>query len=128
LPDCPAVNCDDESAGNIAYTSLIADGCLTNGCDATLCRDNYFILKGFHDNCPHDVLTSEADEGIHDVEDACVAASVNCNSAGSGLDENLVCVPHDHEDPSGSPETSVLSSFVVVATTAMSSVFVIMQL
>lgn len=67
---------------------------MTNGCDATVCQENYFRLKAVHDTCPHDALTREAEDGIHDLEDTCVSANINCNS---GEDTTLVCDDHDHD-------------------------------
>ena len=98
LVNCPTASCDDES-GDTAYIALIADGCLSNGCDATLCQDNFFLLKAVHDNCPEGSLTEESEAGLHDLEDACVAASVNCNSGGND-DDPLVCSAEDlaHEE------------------------------
>jgi hypothetical protein len=94
LPDCPMASCDDDS-GNTAYTALIADGCLSNGCNEALCQENFFILKVAHDNCPEGTLTTESEQGIHDLEDACVAAGVSCNSGGG--DNPLECTAEDHQ-------------------------------
>ena len=113
LPDCPAVSCD---AGNDAYATLIADGC-ASVCDEAKCKDNYFALVYVHDNCPHEALTQDAEEGLHDLEVSC--GDFKCNS---GTDESLECHDHDH-GPDGEGSGSMLVSrevaFVVAALVAM---------
>lgn len=91
--DCPTANCTDNS-GNEAYASLIADGCLSNCTEAT-CKDNYFTLRVVHDTCDHDVLSQEAEEGIHDLEDSC--AELVCNT---GITDQLEC-DEEHEHGEG---------------------------
>lgn len=126
--DCPVAVCDDNS-GNLAFTSMVSDNCLSNGCNPDLCKDNYFVLLSVHDNCPHDVLSRDAEDGFHDVETACGAAGVHCNSGGS-IDQNLVCDDHDHDhddedkELSGATRATWLVDFLAVGIVAAAVVTV----
>lgn len=89
--DCPTANCEDNS-GNQAYATLIADGCLSN-CDEATCKENYFTLVSVHDSCDHDILSQEAEEGLHDLEEAC--GQFVCNS---GVTDQLICDEEKHPE------------------------------
>lgn len=69
-------------------------------CDEDLCKADYFTLRATHDNCDHEDLSQEAEEGLHDLEESCEA--LNCNS-GSADSDPTVCDDHDHDshDDSG---------------------------
>ena len=86
-PDCPSPNCDDQS-GNEAYAFLTENGCSTGCADKTECREKYITLRVVHDGCDHDVLTTDAEEGLHDFEESC--STVVCNAKGSEKDQ-LTC-------------------------------------
>lgn len=92
-PNCPAPSCEDES-GNEAYTSLIAQGCNLD-CSSTECQSLFHVLLITHDACEHDVLSSAAEIGYHDVERSCVNAV--CNDVSGVLADPLVCLEHDDE-------------------------------
>jgi len=77
--DCPASNCLDTS-GNDAYDSMVKEGCEAD-CSSDTCRDLYFTLRVVHDDCPHDTLTTAAEEGLHDMEVSC--KMYTCNASGA---------------------------------------------
>lgn len=86
-PDCPAPNCEDQS-GNQAYAFLVDNGCTVGCADKPECRENYITLRVVHDGCDHEVLTTDAEEGLHDFEESC--ETVVCNAQGS-QDDQLTC-------------------------------------
>ena len=92
-PDCPAPSCEDQS-GNEAYTSLMAQGCNLD-CSSTECQSLFHVLLITHDACEHDVLSTAAEQGYHDLERACVNAV--CNDVSGVLADPLVCLD-DHDD------------------------------
>ena len=89
-PDCPIPACTD-SSGNDAYVALVEGGCMTD-CSTSLCHDNFFILRAIHDGCEEGVLTTDAEKGLHDLEEACAAHI--CNAPG-GMEDPLFCDPQD---------------------------------
>ena len=89
-PDCPIPACTD-SSGNDAYVALVEGGCMTD-CSTSLCHDNFFILRAAHDGCEEGVLTTDAEKGLHDLEEACAAHI--CNAPG-GMEDPLFCDPQD---------------------------------
>ncbi len=91
-PDCPLANCGDTS-GNDAYASLISDGCNMD-CSSDICSDLFFTLRVVHDDCPHDVLSRAAEDGLHDLERPC--AQHICNRPNSKSSQ-LVCDNHGHD-------------------------------
>merc|ERR1712087_674980 len=91
-PDCPAANCEDTS-GNDAYTNLIENGCNID-CSSDTCRDLFFTLRIVHDTCDHDVLSTAAEEGLHDLERPCAAQICNDPNAG---ENQFICDDHDHD-------------------------------
>lgn len=98
---------------------MIADGCLSN-CTET-CKDNYFTLLTVHDNCDHDDLTQEAEEGVHDLEESCSAFVCN-----SGITDQLECNEEEHGDEhdgdDGDKTSSARASSVGVASIVMAVV------
>jgi len=105
-PSCPVPNCEDTS-GNEAYVSLLDNNCLTD-CTTEICRDHYFMLRAAHDSCEHDVLSTAAEKGLHDMEAPCAAQI--CNQA-IGDDNQLVCDDHsDHAHGHGAFEWSGMFS------------------
>jgi len=83
-PDCPKATCND--SGNEAYSFLTENGCAQD-CSSDECENNYSILRVVHDDCDHDVLSTAAEEGIHDFEDICTP---KCNTPASKTDQ-LTC-------------------------------------
>lgn len=112
-PDCPKANCEDKS-GNDAYAALNDNECLVD-CSTATCREHFFMLRSVHDNCPHDVLSHEAEDGLHTFEEKC--AEQICNHAEGNTDQ-LVCDEdhdeHDHgdgkKDPSSAASVSAVGS------------------
>jgi hypothetical protein len=88
-PNCPVANCEDDS-GNQAYLGLVENGCNID-CSSDTCRDLFFTLRIVHDTCPHDVLSSTSEKGLHDMERPCKDQICNDPSGGAG---QLVCDPH----------------------------------
>jgi len=89
---CPVVDCTDDTGSN-AYTDLVDGDCLSD-CTKDGCKENYFLLLSTHDDCPHDALSTAAEKGYHDMEDAC---GMHVCSSSSGKDP-LVCVPEEGEE------------------------------
>ncbi|GAX14655.1 hypothetical protein FisN_6Lh440 [Fistulifera solaris] len=99
-PDCPTSVCDDGS-GDAAYSAMLDAGCLTD-CSPEACGTNFLTLVAVHDNCPHESLTTAAEEGLHDMESICTMHA--CNSA-TTAESQVVCDDHAHEG-----ETTTTSS------------------
>eukprot|EP00579_Thalassiosira_antarctica_P001491 CAMPEP_0201872914 /NCGR_PEP_ID=MMETSP0902-20130614/5526_1 /ASSEMBLY_ACC=CAM_ASM_000551 /TAXON_ID=420261 /ORGANISM="Thalassiosira antarctica, Strain CCMP982" /LENGTH=236 /DNA_ID=CAMNT_0048399347 /DNA_START=50 /DNA_END=760 /DNA_ORIENTATION=+ len=116
-PNCPAAKCDDNS-GNDAYAAMAEAGCGTD-CSSDACRDNYLTLLVTHDDCEHDTLSRASEEGLHDMERACV--DVVCNSV-DGADKQLVCEDdghgHDDEDDHDGATKSGAATTVIAGATA----------
>lgn len=110
LPDCPDAVCDKR--GNEAYQVLLTSNCLNNGCNSTICAENYRILRSEHDKCDHDTLSKSAESGIHDFEEIC--ESNNCNSLLTDEDviQELFCSMYVPTESSA--HTSGVSGFLVV--------------
>ena len=92
-PDCPIPNCEDDS-GNQAYTDLVVNGCNLD-CTTQQCKGLFGLLRITHDSCDHDVLSTAAEKGFHDLEKACADAVCN-DPEGFGKDP-LVCDEDDHD-------------------------------
>ncbi|GAX21549.1 hypothetical protein FisN_6Hh440 [Fistulifera solaris] len=109
-PDCPIPVCDDGS-GDTAYSAMLDAGCLTD-CSSEACGTNFLTLVAVHDNCPHESLTTAAEEGLHDMESICTMHV--CNSA-TATESQLVCDDHSHEGET-TTTSSVKGLYVKAAT------------
>ena len=90
-PTCPTPTCDDQS-GNEAYAALVENlDCKTNCAGIQSCRDNYQTLRIVHDGCDHEVLSEDAERGIHDFEGPCAAVVCNTLSSAEESGAQLVC-------------------------------------
>ena len=113
-PNCPAANCKDTS-GNDAFAFLVENGCST-GCSTNEdCQTNYLTLRTVHDSCDHDVLSVDAEEGLHDFEESCV--DVVCNAAEAGVDQT-VCTA----TPAGASTTPGAFTLALVVATSLAAV------
>lgn len=108
---------------------MSTENCDTNGCATTSCQSNNKTLKAYHDGCDEGALTTVAELGYHDMEEACEvrigyihpkpqqqltkyshSQDYSCN-IGTAADDaaQLVCTedePEDDDDEGGCPEGS----------------------
>mmetsp|Transcript_5256 Transcript_5256/g.7098 ORF Transcript_5256/g.7098 Transcript_5256/m.7098 type:complete len:227 (-) Transcript_5256:106-786(-) len=109
LENCTVSACDN--SGNEAYDTLLDLGCNSN-CTLAGCEEAYFTLLTTHDQCDHDVLSDAAEDGYHDMEEACEDL-YKCNAVGK---DPLVCV---EEESAGFTVASVVGAAVAVVSAAM---------
>ena len=109
LDDCMVSACDN--SGNEAYDTLLTLGCNTD-CTVAGCEEAYFTLLTTHDQCEHDILSDAAEDGYHDMEEACEDL-YKCNAVGK---DPLVCV---EEESAGFTVASVVGAAVAAVSAAM---------
>ena len=94
-PDCQAAVCDKQ-VGNAAYAAMEMKNCRINCLTNQECIDHFLTLRVEHDLCDdHSILTHAAEEGLHDMEEAC--PGIACNVP-EGMDNQLICQKDDHDD------------------------------
>lgn len=108
LNNCTMSACDN--SGNEAYDTLLSLGCITD-CSLEGCEEAYFSLLTTHDQCEHDVLSTAAEEGYHDMEEACENLHM-CNAVGK---DPLVC----DEESAGFTVASVVGAAVTMVSAVM---------
>merc|ERR1711976_163247 len=69
LPDCPSVTCTDQNAQTTAFDFLEAN--CQNDCSSNSCRDNYRIIRAYHDTCDEILIIEEIEREIHEFEEVC---------------------------------------------------------
>lgn len=94
LPACPTPACDGTSGSN-AFQTLLEQNCVSN-CASTMCADNYRILRAEHDACEGEVLTTTAENGLHDHEEICEPYNCNILTTPEDVAAQLVCTEDGH--------------------------------
>ena len=87
-PQCPSIDCTDESVAINAYTVLTnsTNDCSTS-CASTTCGDAFRIIRAYHDSCSGSAVDETIELAVHDYEDIC--ESEECNVSTGPVD--LTC-------------------------------------
>ena len=95
LPMCPAVDCSNAAPALAALQTLTTSCTGAECCGDAATQEAFQLIYTYHEDCDHDDVPQEVEQGLHAYEHAC--EDHLCNTVNASYD-GTVCVPDDHDD------------------------------